>query len=225
MRTVSSLTVVTTAGPRKPKLSHTAFDDYVADMDSLDKMSTAMTELADRIEEASEEKSKAGMIANLHGTVQFWINEKDFAATCAKCHAFEDLFNDDKWEKPVIDGKEQWFLKPEYIAERLALLINSFPNNGPRHPDDFVELLLEEVIAVDTAAITLEAACRQLVRTGKFVPSIAEVLEALREQTDLFINRWDALDVIVGEQERLKTIWNELVLEARKQIEKKTETQ
>lgn len=183
-------------------------------------MSAAINELADEIE--TSDKSKPGLIANLHGTVRLWVKTKDFAAICAKCRAFEDLFDvDDKWDRPIIDGKEKWILKPEYITERLALLINSFPSNGPKHPDDFVSLLLEEVIAAKPTAITLEAACRQLVRTGKFVPSIAKVLEALREQDHLFVNRWDALDVIVGEQERLKKVWNELVLEARKQEEEK----
>ena len=67
-----------------------------------------------------------------------------------------------------------------------------------------MSLLLEEVSAFEPSVFELEGACRQLVRTVNFVPSIAEVLAALREQRDLFERRFEALELIERRQDWLR---------------------
>jgi len=50
-------------------------------------------------------------------------------------------------------------------------------------------MLIEEIIAAMPRASALEMACRVIRREKNFVPSIAEVLAVLKEQT----TRWDAM--------------------------------
>jgi hypothetical protein len=42
-------------------------------------------------------------------------------------------------------------------------------------------MLIEEIAAADPSAVALEAACRRLRRNCTFLPSIGEVLKALRK--------------------------------------------
>jgi hypothetical protein len=65
------------------------------------------------------------------------------------------------------------------IANHLALLLKSFPNAGKDNAEVFGRMLCEDVAAQQPTAGGLEAACRQLRRTCRFIPTIAEVLEAL----------------------------------------------
>lgn len=203
MNTVNTLTVVTTAAkPKKPKLSHRAFDDFVADLDCILNTSDEINETLDAIANEDESLYEKFRFSIMHTHVNFKL-------TCAKCEAFEEMYREGKYDEVKIST-----LKQSVIVKRLALLINSFPNNGPKAQDDFVALLLEEVTAFGPSVFELEGACRQLVRTVNFVPSIAEVLAALREQRDLFQRRFDALEFIEYEQDKLRKAHAELMAKA-----------
>src|SRR6266851_3245419 len=65
------------------------------------------------------------------------------------------------------------------IANHLALLLKSFPNAGKDDATVFGRMLCEDVAAQQPTIGGLEAACRHLRRTNRFIPVIAEVLEAL----------------------------------------------
>jgi hypothetical protein len=60
----------------------------------------------------------------------------------------------------------------------------------------FTPMLIEEIAAVDPHAVKLEAACRRLRRNCTFVPSVGEVLKALRK---VKTPCWDAFDEYDGE--------------------------
>ena len=66
--------------------------------------------------------------------------------------------------------------------------------------------MLEEVVGVQPNMCDLEAACRHLVRTSTFVPSIAEILAELKKQHELFEDRWGAADYIGDWQAKLKKV-------------------
>jgi hypothetical protein len=217
MKTVNTLTVISGGTPpQKPKISNRAFDDYVRDMGRLVEADSEINRINEECNDSSESSKEIWRSRNRF-CVPHWA-KLDVAQMCAKCAAFEELFNADKWDDWIdADGKKQMTLKPAYIAERLSKLISSFPSNGPKHPDNFVSLMLEEVTDFEPHAIILEAACRQLVRTLKFVPSIAEVLAALHEQTGLFVKRWEAREYVVGEQQKMKDTWNKMIMEIKKQ--------
>jgi hypothetical protein len=65
------------------------------------------------------------------------------------------------------------------IAKHLALLLKSFPNAGKDNAEMFGRMLCEDVAAQQPTIGGLEAACRHLRRTSRFIPVIAEVLTAL----------------------------------------------
>jgi hypothetical protein len=115
----------------------------------------------------------------------------------AKCDAFYDLFNRDEKH----DGNR---LKREIVADRLSQLLTSFPVNGPKAPENYVSVMLAEVLAFNPTIFVLEAACRHLVRASKFVPSIAEMLEALADEDELFMKRFEALEFILDMQADLR---------------------
>ena len=131
MQTVNTLTVVAsgTPPPKKPKLSNRAFDDFVADLDRIVKARNEIKKIVEAIDGSGMPKDVVR--ARNEGPANRQL-ATDFTETCAKCRAFEEMFNADKWDE--VDEMEPT-LKPAYIANRLALLINGFPSNGPKHPD------------------------------------------------------------------------------------------
>jgi hypothetical protein len=72
-----------------------------------------------------------------------------------------------------------------FICEHLSRMLACFPNGGPSTPlsaEIYIRTLIEAVIEQDPTPAVLEAACRHLVRNSIFFPTIAEVLQAVREQ-------------------------------------------
>jgi hypothetical protein len=67
------------------------------------------------------------------------------------------------------------------IAKHLALLLKSFPNAGKDNAEVFGRMLCEDVGAQQPTIGGLEAACRELRRTCRFLPTICEILTALAE--------------------------------------------
>jgi len=77
---------------------------------------------------------------------------------------------------------------PRFIAQRIAWMLACFPNGGPStipSAEIYARALIEAVIEHDPSPAVLEAACRHIVRTSIFFPTIAEVLRAVREQERL----------------------------------------
>jgi hypothetical protein len=86
---------------------------------------------------------------------------------------------------PVVDkinARIQKLNKPatkSEIANHLALMLKSFPNEGKDNAEIFGRMLVEDVAAQQPTFGGLEAACRHLRRTCRFIPAIAETLAAL----------------------------------------------
>jgi hypothetical protein len=69
------------------------------------------------------------------------------------------------------------------IGAELLLLTCAFPNVGSRDLKVFGKLLAEDVAAAAPSHVALHLACRRLRRTSRFLPTIAETLEALAQET------------------------------------------
>jgi hypothetical protein len=67
------------------------------------------------------------------------------------------------------------------LANHLAVLLKSFPNAGKDDAEVFGRMLCEDVGAQHPTVGGIEAACRHLRRTSRFIPTISEVLAALAE--------------------------------------------
>lgn len=70
------------------------------------------------------------------------------------------------------------------IGAYLALLLKAYPNMGKEDASAFGRLLLEDVIDLKPSIGAMEAGCRTVRQTCKFLPAISEVLEAVRK-TDM----------------------------------------
>jgi hypothetical protein len=70
------------------------------------------------------------------------------------------------------------------MAEQLALLLKAFPNASSADGEIFGALLLDDVASREPTIGDLEEACRWLRRTLRFLPTIAEVLDALHHATE-----------------------------------------
>jgi hypothetical protein len=66
------------------------------------------------------------------------------------------------------------------LKTELAMLVGCFPNSGKNDLRVFGKMLLEDVAAQRPSVAALSLACRRLRRTARFVPTISEVLEAIR---------------------------------------------
>src|SRR5229473_3185304 len=62
------------------------------------------------------------------------------------------------------------------LANHLAVLLKSFPNAGKDDAEVFGRMLCEDVGAQQPSVGGIEAACRHLRRTCRFIPTISEVL-------------------------------------------------
>lgn len=69
------------------------------------------------------------------------------------------------------------------IKRQLQVLIGSFPNSGRNDLAIFGVALLEDVCEEKPGIAALTNACRALRRTGKFVPTISEVLTMITQET------------------------------------------
>jgi hypothetical protein len=89
---------------------------------------------------------------------------------------------------------DDYQLTEECVRAAIALLLASFPNANPGNSEAYVGMMVEEVMAEDDVSlVVLESACSQIRRTSKFPPTTAEVIEAIREQAELWEPRLDAI--------------------------------
>ena len=90
------------------------------------------------------------------------------------------------------------------VSKHIALLIGSFPNANPADPETYTKMLIEEVAAAALTATALEAACRKVRRTAKFIPTISEVLAAIKDEERAWDERWAAINYADMEADTLR---------------------
>jgi hypothetical protein len=89
------------------------------------------------------------------------------------------------------------------IGERVALLVGAFPGGAPSDPLVFVQMLIENVCAIDYLTLpALDAAIWQIVGTKKFIPAVSEVLEIVTKQQADWSKRFCAIQEGVAESWR-----------------------
>ncbi|WP_439925300.1 hypothetical protein [Nitrobacter sp. JJSN] len=88
---------------------------------------------------------------------------------------YADLWRDGRWEETKTLARRATELE---IAQCLALLLKAFPNASGADGEIFGATLIEDVVSAKPAIGDIQEACKYLRRTSKFVPTIAQVLEA-----------------------------------------------
>jgi hypothetical protein len=74
------------------------------------------------------------------------------------------------------------------VSKMLAIFMGSFPTSNIKQPQIFTMQLLDDVMEREPCYAVLESTCRELRRTQKFMPAIAEFLAELDKQEE----EWDA---------------------------------
>lgn len=104
----------------------------------------------------------------------------------------EELYEMTKQPQQNLVGTHtRYQLTRRVVSEQVAMLIGSFPNSTPHSPEMYTRMLVEEIVTANPSATALEATCRQIKRTMKFVPTIAELLVMLFDQQMICDNRSD----------------------------------
>jgi hypothetical protein len=83
---------------------------------------------------------------------------------------------DDNYEGP----RDHRVVSVAFVARMVATLIGAFPSGAPASPEVFTGMMINELIAAEATASRIELATRRLIRSKTFLPSIAEVLAAVR---------------------------------------------
>jgi chromosome segregation ATPase len=82
------------------------------------------------------------------------------------------------------------------IRQQIAFLLGSFPASTAPDPQIYARAMIAEVSAAQPSLIALDTMCRELRRTLKWPPSIAEVLDGLKEAEALWSNRYSRLQAL-----------------------------
>lgn len=117
----------------------------------------------------------------------------EFAVTGAKTSHLEKRLND---LEPAEWRDEDYNLQVPAVSKMLALLVGSFPTSNLPDAAVFTRVMLDDVLARDPDFLSLEGACRKLRQTQKFMPSISEIIEAIKAEKAAWAKRYEALEVI-----------------------------
>ncbi len=139
------------------------------------------------------------------------IPEEDFANVkrtierYSKCDYKERIKElNDKWKKInprhwyAEDDDEQ--LNVAAVSRLLANFMGSFPTSNIPNPKVFTRQLLEDVIDLDPRFPEVESACRKLRKSQKFMPSIAEVVDAIGVEQGEWGKRSVVLNCLGGDE-------------------------
>lgn len=102
--------------------------------------------------------------------------------------ALEDLPTEAELE-PLIDAvrKALASCSEKTIRQQVAQLIGAFPNANPTDPETYIAALVFDLLDSQIPDAILILACQEIRRTARFLPTIAEVIEAANRHR----GRWE----------------------------------
>jgi hypothetical protein len=103
------------------------------------------------------------------------------------------------------DDDDDESITEERVHMHIRMLLASFPNANPGNAEAYLGAMVEEVLAAFPSVPALESACSHIRKTVKFPPTIAEVIEAIDEQNDLWSDRFMAISDCATCAESLRT--------------------
>ena len=87
------------------------------------------------------------------------------------------------YERDDLYEKSERVLTRRFIGEQFALMLACI-NQKPQDKKLYARMMVEEVIAANPRAVTLEATSREIRRTKTYLPSVAELLNVLHPQEE-----------------------------------------
>jgi hypothetical protein len=171
---------------RKPQRAWRDFDDFAALAKAL------LARAAEALDDKLSSQDARHLFERWHGV------ERAFKRFDKAREYFERdaLYETAKQARPNLIGCHTHRQIARRVAsEQVGLLVGSFPNVSAHSPQIYVRLLIEETIAANPCACALEDACRQIRRTLRFAPTVAELLDVLRQK----MAWWSDADAIRAE--------------------------
>ena len=98
---------------------------------------------------------------------------------------------------------EDWNLQTHSVSKMLAILVGSFPTSNLPDAAVFTRVMLDDVMALDPSFLDLEGACRRLRQTSKFMPSISELIAAIKAEMRAWCRRYDAIEMVADSHAEL----------------------
>jgi hypothetical protein len=195
----TKLTVVPPNEPQQVGLHQRRYSDF----DAFTRTADALVDYYELIATALPSMTGRKVSRGYAEQVASRYSRAQLEAMVAKVEDGYAFYNRDELHEPGGNFK----VKRRVVAEQVAILIGAFPNAGPHSPEAYTKLLIEEIVAATGYdAVMLEAACRKIRRTMKFVPTIAEMLDALTNQPELDVRSATYTAVIPLHDELLELI-------------------
>jgi hypothetical protein len=111
----------------------------------------------------------------------------------------------ERFDRRHLYDEDDESLSHAYVAQRIGVLVGSFPNANPGSPDVFMKMLVEHVAAIGSLTdVALESACREIVEESKFLPVISEVVKTIKRHAQEWWGRRKAMQMV--ESTRLELI-------------------
>ena len=151
---------------------------------------------------------------------EYALIDDDDRATVARCRELiEQLDGPENYEEADDDTDfDESFLKKSVISLRLAEMMAAVHIGGPKEGEQvaFAKTLLNHVYGAQISRIILEATCREIEGTKKYMQATSEVLDVLKEQRKEWWQRLDAINEIEPVSEKLQ----QRISEAQQQCER-----
>jgi hypothetical protein len=165
----------------RPKRAYRDFDDFMGVAERLDRLWYMASDALKFV------KNKTVPVTERLQLAQRWIADlrsPEFLQRVRKFDADWQFYErDELYDNPE---KCERVLTRRFIGEQLALMLACI-NQKPQDKKLYARMLIEEVIAANPRAVTLEATSREIRRTKTYLPSIAELLNVLHPQEE----KWD----------------------------------
>ena len=161
-------------------------------LDELYPDAQAMLKLDERLGEATNYTSRKRIFQEAEQIIE------DFAKTGWR-HSIKNGRLQKKWDECC---PESWRPEdsdsPAYgeVAKMITILMGSFPTSKIPDPEIFVQILLDDVMALTPSFVEMESTCRQLRKTKTFMPAISEVIKTLEEQQKLWNRRESTIAIL-----------------------------
>jgi hypothetical protein len=189
------------------------------------KKFTVLDHLAEDIREkyknliATHERIERRKPGQFSDSWDYYLVDDDDRARIARCRELsEQLDGPENYEEPDDDTDyDEPILKKSVISLRLAGMMAAVHIGGPKEGEQeaFAKILLNHVYDMQISRIMLEATCREIERTKKYMQATSEVLDVLNEQRIEWWQRLEAIDGIERVSERLQ----QRILEAQQKCE------
>ena len=187
---VVKLTAVANQPPPTPLPTQQKIEDLAETLDGMYPHAQAIFKIAERLEETQDEINRKRVIKDAdkiienfrcggYGTYGITVRKDGYLTKLVK-ECDPSSWYDDNGEPPYAE-----------VAKMVSILTGSFPTSNIPEPAIFGRVLMDDVMALKPSFLEMEATCRVLRKTKKFMPSVSEVVEELEKQKKLWDRRWD----------------------------------